>query len=106
MKNDHELISSSALRTLMLLRTAIYSGEIQTVKTPVWKGEFSVCDDLREVIEDIMRLEGAYYEMCLRYQREEEENERYSELLHGLAPDKLTEEQGEAIRRMTKTWGE
>ena len=105
MKNYKELVSSSAMQTLMLLRTAIYSGEVVTVSASVRKGEFAVCNDLREVIEDIMRLEGAYYEMRLRYQCEKEENEQYSELLHGLAPDELTEEQEETIRRMTESWG-
>lgn len=104
MKNDHELVSSSAMRTLMLLRTAIYSGEVGTVSTSVRKGEFAVCNDLREVIEDALELEDDYRDIKLRYQCEKEENKQYSELLCDLAPDDLTEEQEEAIKRLVKSW--
>ena len=106
MKNDHELVSSSAMRTLMLLRTAIYSGEVGTVSTSVRKGEITVCNDLREVIEDVLELEDDYRDMKLRYQCEKEENERYSELLCGLAPDDLTEEQEEVIKRLVRPWSD
>lgn len=104
MKNDYELVSSSALRTLMLLRTAIYNGEIQTMKTSVWKGESSVCDDLLQIIEDALELEDDYRNVKIRYQCEKEKNKRCSELLCGLAPDDLTEEQEEAIKRLVRSW--